>query len=70
MAEYFAENPQIIVNGFAQAGILGALGGYRDEQDEESAMEYETDSEVIELTDEEHVIINNCSYMNYCKLYI
>ena len=27
MAEYFAENPQIIVNGFVKAGIAGALDG-------------------------------------------
>ena len=32
MAEYFAENLQIIVHGFARAGILGALGGYREER--------------------------------------
>ena len=27
MAEYFADNPQVIVNGFVKAGITGALDG-------------------------------------------
>ena len=60
MAEYFADNPQIIiVNGFVRAGIAGALDGHRDEQEEqESDEEYETesdfeDSDVTEITDED-----------------
>ena len=35
MAEYLADNPQFIVNGFRRAGILGALDGI-DESDEQS----------------------------------
>ena len=34
MAQYFADNPQIIVNGFIKAGIIGALGSDMDIQDE------------------------------------
>ena len=34
MAQYFADNPQIIVNGFIKAGIIGALGSHMDIQDE------------------------------------
>ena len=59
MAEYFAKNPQIIVNGFVRAEIAGALDGHQDEQEEqESEEEYKTESDfedrdVIEITDEE-----------------
>ena len=38
IAEYFADNPQIIVNGFVKAGIAGALDGHVDEQERESRM--------------------------------
>ena len=41
MAEYFAMNPQIIVNWFVQARITGALNGHTDKQEEESNTEYE-----------------------------
>ena len=34
MAQYFADNPQIIVNGFIKVGIIGALGSHMDIQDE------------------------------------
>ncbi len=64
MAEYFMDNPQIIVNGFVRAGIAGALDGL-DEQEGKESDEYETDtdeeyetesdyeeSNVIEITDE------------------
>ena len=34
MAQYFADNPQIIVNEFIKAGIIGALGSHMDIQDE------------------------------------
>ena len=30
MAEYFGENPQIVVNGLVKAGIAGALDGHID----------------------------------------
>jgi len=54
MAEYFAENPQIIVNGFIRAGIAGALDGQRDEQEErDSEYETESDFDVVEITDED-----------------
>ena len=59
MAEYFAENPQITVNGFVRTGIAGALDAHQDEQEEqESDEEYKTesdfeDSDMIEITDED-----------------
>ena len=34
MAQYFADNPQIIVNRFIKEGIAGALSGHMDIQDE------------------------------------
>jgi len=53
-AEYFAENPQIMVNGFIQAGIAGALDGQRDEQEErDSEYETESDFDMVEITDED-----------------
>ena len=30
MAKYFADNPQILVNGFIMAGITAALDGHED----------------------------------------
>ena len=61
MAEYFAENPQIIVNGFVRAGITGALDGHWDEEnemesDEENALE--SDEEETE-SDEENKLDND-----------
>ena len=48
MAEYFADNPQIIVNGFVKAGIAGALDGHANEQEgEQNAREDETGSERV-----------------------
>ena len=42
-------NPQIIVNGFVNAGITGALDGHADEEEgEQNAGEDETDSEEYE----------------------
>ena len=59
MAEYIADNPQFIVNGFVRAGIAGALDGKEqesdrsdtgdsedDETDEESEIEVSSDEEV------------------------
>ena len=43
MSQYFAENPQIIVNGFVKAGITGALDG--DDQETESSTDNETESD-------------------------
>ena len=46
MAEYFADNPQIIVNDFVKAGIAG---GHANEQEgEQNAGEDENDSEEYE----------------------
>ena len=59
IAEYFAHNPQIIANGFAKAGIAGALDGQVDEQEgEQNAGEDETDrkeyeNDVMDLTGED-----------------
>lgn len=48
MAEYFSENPQIIVNGFVKAGIAGALGGHIDcrhgEVNKSDSDEYESEA--------------------------
>jgi hypothetical protein len=44
MGEYFADNPQIIVNGFVKAGIAAALDGQEDQQEVE-VHEMEDDSE-------------------------
>ena len=59
MAEYFTDNPQIIVNGFVKASIAGALDGHADEQEgEQNTREDETDreeneSDVMDLTCED-----------------
>ena len=47
MFEYFAANPQIIVNGFVKAGITGALDREyaSEDQEEEDNMESETESD-------------------------
>ena len=42
MAEYFADNPQIIVNGFIRAGIASALDHVSNEPED---MQYENDTE-------------------------
>ena len=34
MSQYFTDNPQIIVNCFIKAGIVGALDGHMDIRDE------------------------------------
>ena len=55
MAEYFAENPQIVVNGFVKAGIAGALDGHVDRQEwEQNDREDETDSEEYESDGDEN----------------
>ena len=51
MAQYFTDNPQIIVNGFIKAGIAGALDGHMDIQDEPESDIDDVDSDNIE-TDE------------------
>ena len=59
MAEYLAENPQIIVNGFIKAGIATALDGHgnmqeEEQNDEEHETDSERDSEVYESDGEEN----------------
>ena len=63
MAEYFADNPQIIVNGFIRAGIASALDNtssdledMQDEEDTESDFgvsdeEEQNDFQVVEVED-------------------
>ena len=50
MSEYFAANPQIIVNGFVKAAITGALDreNASEDQEEEDSMESETESDFDE----------------------
>ena len=61
MAEYFADNPKIIVNGFVRAGITAALDGHADVQEEQNdentdsddyESEYE-DNEIVDLVSED-----------------
>ena len=56
MAEYFAENPQIIVNGFIKAGITGALDGHKDGQelDENDSVNENDREEYKSINDDEH----------------
>ena len=56
MAEYFADNPQIIVNGFVKAGITAALGGQEDQQEELHEMndDSEDDFEIISSGDDDN----------------
>ena len=35
MADYFANNPDMIVNGFIKSGICGALDGLESDEDVE-----------------------------------
>ena len=51
MADYFSDNPDIIVNGFARAGIISALDGVEDPQEEEPGRE--VSSSVSEDSDNE-----------------
>ena len=55
MAEYFADNPQIIVNGFVRSGLTGSLNGQRNENEELSDIDSgtESDFDVIELSSED-----------------
>ena len=66
MAEYFGENPQVVVNGFMKAGIAGALDGHIDcgpeeedlSEDKSESEEYDSDTDgdsgVMDLTGEEN----------------
>ena len=47
LADYFGENPQILVNGFVKAGIVQALDGQGfQDSNSESGTAQETNSEV------------------------
>ena len=68
MSEYFAANPQIIVNGFVKAGIAGALDRKEasDEQEEENS---ETESDFDEMendfdSDLDSNLDNECKFNN------
>ena len=57
MAEYFADNPQIIVNGFIRAGIASALDNtssdledMQDEEDTESDFGVSDEEELLRLS--------------------
>ena len=51
MAEYVAENPQFIVNGFLQPGITGASDGREEDSDTSAYEDDDTDDDTDE-TDE------------------
>ena len=55
MSEYFAVNPQIVVNGFVKAGITAALDGQEDQQEQlhEIQDNSEDDFEVISSDDDD-----------------
>ena len=59
ISEYFAVNPQIIVNGFMKAGITAALDGQEDQQGElhEIQGDSENDFEIIGASEPERVPI-------------
>ena len=59
MAEYIAENPQFIVNGFIQSGIFGALDACYDEECDEQSTEDDSDnnSDTNEDLLEDHIIV-------------
>ena len=52
MAEYFADNSQIIVNGFVQSGLTGVQDGQSNEHDEQSDINSGTENDfyVIEFS--------------------
>ena len=56
MANYFTDNPQIIVNGFVKAGITAALDGQENQQEEMHVMEddSEDDFEIISSGDDDN----------------
>ena len=56
MADYFTDNPQIIVNGFVKAGITAALDGQENQQEEMHVMEddSEDDFEIISSGDDDN----------------
>ncbi len=41
MADYIAQNPSFLVNGFMKAGITGALDGHDPSEDSHNAIESE-----------------------------
>ena len=55
MSEYFAVNPQIIVNGFVKAGITAALDGRNDQQEQPHQVQDDSENEfdIISSDDED-----------------
>ena len=68
MSEYFAANPQIIVNGFVKAGITGALDREKasEDQEEEDNKESETESAFDETESDFEQQFSRCN----CNLII
>ena len=54
MAEYIAENPQLIVNGFIRSGITGALDGCDDDEHSTHSEDSENDSDDYFTDDSEN----------------
>ena len=52
MAEYFQENPRIIVNGFIRSGITGALDGVEDDNLEDDPTESIDSDEELDNEDD------------------
>ena len=57
MAEYIAENPQFIVNGFIRSEIAGALDACYDEECDEQSTEDDSDNNSD--TNEEDLLEDN-----------
>jgi hypothetical protein len=56
MREYLADNPQFVVHGFMKAGILSALDG---EDDDNEDIEEPLDDMISEDSDTDTLIIND-----------
>ena len=54
MAEYFQENPQIIVNGFLRAGIAGALDHASSDEESQEDTISDTESDFGVSEEEDH----------------
>jgi hypothetical protein len=53
-AEYICENPSIIVNGFIQSGITGAMDAAHCKGEEESYTDNEIEEDFSDFTSDEH----------------
>ena len=54
MAEYFTDNPQIIVNGFVKAGIAAALDDQEDQQEVEMQEMEDNSEDGFEVISSDH----------------